>query len=87
MALTTGEIIEIADIGPVLFVRSRRARRMNVSIRPLKGVRVAIPRSHSLEDALGFVRSRSKWIKEQLSGLRRVRERHRELSNGLPTLR
>jgi hypothetical protein len=59
---------------------------MNVSIRPLKGVRVAIPRSHSLEEALGFVRSRSEWIKEQLTGLRRVRERHRELFDALPKL-
>ena len=79
MALTTGEIIEIDGIGPVLFVRSTRARRMNVSIRPVKGVRVAIPRSYTLNEALGFVRSKSVWIKEQIAGLSRARERHRDL--------
>lgn len=86
MALTTGEIIEIEGIGPVLFIRSTRARRMNVSIRPVKGVRVAIPRSYTLDEALGFVRSRAGWIKEQISGLRIARERHRDLFEALPGL-
>ncbi len=86
MALTTGEIIEIDGIGPVLFIRSLRARRMNVSIRPLKGVRVAIPRSHSLADALRFVRSRTAWIKEQITGLSLARERHRDQFDSIPKL-
>ncbi|MBE9532109.1 MAG: M48 family metallopeptidase [Proteobacteria bacterium] len=86
MALTTGEIIDIDDIGPVLFVRSLRARRMNVSIRPIKGVRVAIPRSHSLEDALCFVRSRTGWINEQISIINSARERHRDLLDCHPKL-
>ncbi len=86
MALTTGEIIEIDGIGPVLFIRSLRARRMNVSIRPLKGVRVAIPRSHSLADALRFVRSRTAWIKEQITGLSLARERLRDQFDSIPKL-
>lgn len=79
MPLTTGEVIEIDGIGPVLFIRSVRARRMNVSIRPVKGVRVAIPRSYTLNDALGFVRSKADWIKEQIAGLALAAERHRDL--------
>ncbi len=86
MPLTTGEVIEIDGIGPVLFIRSTRARRMNVSIRPVKGVRVAIPRSYTLNDALGFVRSRADWINEQISGLSRAQQRHREMLDGLPEL-
>ncbi len=79
MPLTTGEVIEIDGIGPVLFIRSLRARRMNVSIRPVDGVRVAIPRSYTLNDALGFVRSKAGWIKEQIACLALVAERHRDL--------
>ncbi|MEE9543312.1 MAG: YgjP-like metallopeptidase domain-containing protein [Thermodesulfobacteriota bacterium] len=86
MALTTGEVIEIDGIGPVLFIRSLRARRMNVSIRPVKGVRVAIPRSYTLDDALGFVRSRADWINEQLAGLTFAAERHRDLFDAQPSL-
>ena len=86
MALTTGEVIEIDGIGPVLFVRSLRARRMNVSIMPVRGVRVAIPRSYTLEDALRFVRSKADWINKQLSGLRVAIERHREQFDAIPAL-
>ena len=86
MALTTGEIIEIDGVGPVLFVRSARARRMNVSIRPVKGVRVAVPRGYSLEDALSFVGSKAKWIQEQLAGLSENIERHKDLLDAQPGL-
>jgi predicted metal-dependent hydrolase len=86
VALTTGEVIEIDGIGPVLFIRSLRARRMNVSIRPVKGVRVAIPRSYTLDEAMRFVRSRGEWIREQLSHLTRAKERHMDLFDPQLTL-
>lgn len=73
MARTT--TLEIEGIGPVLFERSLKARRVNISIRPFKGVRVAVPRGVSFERAEAFVRSKFDWIKKHLP---RMAERERE---------
>ena len=54
--------INIDGIGEVLFERSRRARHMNISVKPFKGVRVAVPEGLSLQNALEFVHSRLNWI-------------------------
>jgi hypothetical protein len=37
------KIIEITGVGEILLERSRRAKHINLSVRPFKGVRVAVP--------------------------------------------
>ena len=72
--------IEIDGIGLVHFTRSRRARRIIISVSPAKGVRVAIPSRSSLQKALEFVQvkkngSKNIWrLLRKLTGASKLRE-------------
>lgn len=57
--------VEIHGIGPVLFERSKRARHVNISVKPFRGVRVAVPDRVSFNKAEAFVRTKIDWIKKQ----------------------
>ena len=54
------------DIGPVSFVASQRARRINIRIRADGSIRVAVPRNASLRQAEKFVVEKRDWIARQL---------------------
>jgi hypothetical protein len=41
--------IEITGLGSVLFERSKRAKHVNISVKPFKGVRVAVPDRRSFK--------------------------------------
>jgi len=72
--------VEIEGIGRVLFEPSRRAKRLNVSVRPFKGVRVAVPRRTSLKKAKEFVFSQHAWIRKQLGRMEQLEENYYSLS-------
>ena len=57
--------VEINGIGSVLFERSKRARRVIISIKPFKEVRVAVPDRVSFNKAEAFVCTKIDWIKKQ----------------------
>lgn len=63
-------IIDIEPIGQVLFERSRRARRLNISIKPFRGVRVAMPATASLQQAKRFVHAKLAWIVKHLERMK-----------------
>jgi hypothetical protein len=71
------QTIHIEGIGAVLFEHSRRARRIVITVRPGRGVRVAVPRYTSIKSALEFVRVKRPWIKKHLIKIREY-ERHRK---------
>lgn len=75
--------IEVEGIGTVLFERSKKAGRLNISLRPFKGVRVAVPYSISFERAETFVRSKIDWIKENLPKIKQM-EHERKNSSKKP---
>ena len=71
--------LEIEGVGQVLFERSIKAKHLNISVKPFKGVRVAVPKGLSFKKAENVVRSKVEWIK-----------RHKQLpdrSSPLPSLR
>ena len=59
--------INIDRIGPVLFEKSRRAKRIIISVKPFKGVRVAVPTGTSFKQALEFVYLKKEWIQRHLA--------------------
>jgi len=63
-------VIHVDGIGQVTLERSLRARRVVISIRPFKGVRVAVPRRESFKNAEGFVHSKAGWIKKNLERMK-----------------
>jgi predicted metal-dependent hydrolase len=58
--------IRIYGVGTVLLERSRRARRIVITVRPGQGVRVAVPRNVTFNSAVAFVRSKQAWLKKHL---------------------
>jgi predicted metal-dependent hydrolase len=63
--------IEINGVGLVLFEHSKRAKRVSISVRPFKGVRVAVPYGLSFKKAEQFARTRAAWIKVNLEKMQR----------------
>jgi predicted metal-dependent hydrolase len=73
--------VEIDGVGPVLFERSKRAKHLSISVRPYRGVRVAIPDGLSLKKAEEFVHSKTHWISKHLDRMKQF-EREHEAKSG-----
>ncbi len=71
-------IIDIDGIGPVLFERSKRARHLNISVKPFDGVRVAIPQSFTFRMAEEFVEHKAEWIRKHQQKMLAFEEEHEE---------
>jgi predicted metal-dependent hydrolase len=65
-------------VGPVLFEKSRRARRISLTVRGSRGVRVAVPWRVSFDEAHRLTLSKLGWIRRTLARLERARGRCRE---------
>ncbi|MFC2007051.1 M48 family metallopeptidase [Chloroflexota bacterium] len=65
--MTNSCTINIDEIGPVLLEKSRRAKRVIISVRTSKGTRVAVPTRTSFKKALEFVCLKKEWILRQLA--------------------
>jgi len=71
-ARAASETREVEGLGPVLFERSARARRVNITIRPFKGIRVAVPRGVSFDRAEKFVKSKAGWALRHLARMKEL---------------
>ena len=60
------KIINIGDVGPVCFQKSKRAKKINISIKSDTSIRVAIPLGTTYEYAERMVYSKINWIKKHL---------------------
>ena len=78
--------VQIDKIGPVVFHRSARAGRIIITVSPGKGVRVAVPRKASFDDALEFVKLKNNWVRKHLEKIRRNNTRHREYADTLANI-
>ncbi|MCD6430367.1 MAG: M48 family metallopeptidase [Deltaproteobacteria bacterium] len=67
-------VINIDNLGPITFVSSSRAKRINVSVKAAGGIRVAVPKQASLKEAQQFVLSKQTWIEKQLIRLKKVQD-------------
>ena len=71
---------------PLVFVRSRRARRYVLRVRPDGSARVAIPRGGSVDQALRFAERSKRWLERQLQKLAEHRSRPEQWSIGTEIL-
>jgi predicted metal-dependent hydrolase len=78
------QTVELKSVGTVLIERSPRAKRISVSIRPFKGVRVAVPYGVSFETARSFAQSKVGWIKKHLNKMERLEQRAKALAASSP---
>jgi len=77
---TKSKIIEIDSVGQILFERSNRARYIGISVKPFKGVRVAVPYGLSFDKAKQFAQSKRNWIKKHLDKMKQVEKEHEAFS-------
>jgi predicted metal-dependent hydrolase len=70
--MAQSKTINIKGVGPVLFERSTRARRLNISVKPFRGVRVALPRGVSFGIAEQTVYEKMVWIQKHLPKMKRI---------------
>jgi predicted metal-dependent hydrolase len=84
---TSQKTVALENIGPILLERSRRAKHLNLSVRPFKGVRVAVPLGISFRQAEIFVRSKIHWIQRHVGKIRQMEQMVRTLSDSQPLQR
>ncbi|HJO61346.1 MAG TPA: M48 family metallopeptidase [Desulfobacterales bacterium] len=70
----------IEGIGEIKFERSGKAKRINISVRPFKGVRVAVPYRVSYDKAKTFVNSKKKWIQKNMNKMKEMERNYQFLS-------
>ena len=67
--------VEVVGVGPVLFERSKKAKRVNISVNPFTGVRVAVPHGLSFQKAEEFVYTQTGWIQRHLDRMKQYQEK------------
>ena len=76
--------VALKSIGPITMERSARARHISVSVRPFKGVRVAVPRGVSFARAELFAQSRAGWIKKHVAKMKQMEIAAKDLAENDP---
>jgi predicted metal-dependent hydrolase len=70
--------IEVDSVGSVLLEKSKRARHLRISIRPFKGIRVAVPYGISFTRAEEFINSHVKWMIRHLRQMKQVEQEYQQ---------
>jgi len=78
--MTNFYTINIDGIGSVIFEKSRRAKRVIISVRTSKGARVAVPYRVSFNRAEEFVLTQTDWIKKQLEKMKQYEKEYNSRS-------
>ncbi len=73
--------IYVDGVGRVFFEHSTRAKRVVISIRPFKGVRVAVPTRVSLKQALEFVNLKKSWIQKHLVRIKQMESQRQAVNS------
>ena len=71
--------IEIEGIGSVLLERSKRARHLNITIKPFDGIRVAVPFGFSYREAEQVLRANIKWIEKRQERIKKAQRKYDSL--------
>ena len=61
---------------PVTFSQSRRARRLSITVRPFKGIRVAYPTTLTILQAHNYLHKNIDWAKKSIINIRKIEQEH-----------
>lgn len=64
----------LEGVGEILLERSSRARHINLSVKPFRGVRIAVPKGVSFNEALDIARNKSDWLAKHLARMALVEQ-------------
>lgn len=81
---TDSKIVHIKGVGKVHLERSRRAKHISLSVRPFKGVRVAVPCNVSYKRALVVAREKADWLAKHLERVAVVEKKANEFNRLSP---
>jgi predicted metal-dependent hydrolase len=76
----------IPGIGMVLFERSKKAKHLNITVKPIEGIRVAVPFGLSYQQAEDIVKTKRKWIEEQAAKVQAIKEEHEARKQEIPNV-
>jgi predicted metal-dependent hydrolase len=62
----SANILEIPNLGPVVIAKSKRAKRLCITVKRNQTVRLTVPRGVSMRTAKQFLNSRIPWIEKHL---------------------
>jgi hypothetical protein len=68
--------VNISGVGPVLLERSAKAKNLNITVKPFKGIRVAVPKGLPFKKAEQIARSKTSWLKTHLDKIRKLEEEY-----------
>lgn len=66
------KIVHIQGVGEVQLQRSRRAKHICLSVRPFKGVRIAVPWNVSYQEAMDVAQDKADWLIKHLQRVARI---------------
>ena len=72
----TQKTLHIPEVGTVILIKSPRAKRLNMSLRPFQDVRVAVPKGMTFAQAEAFVAERKKWIQRHRPKIQTIEQRY-----------
>lgn len=78
-----GASVEIDGLGLIRLKRSRRARHLNLTVKPFSGVGVTIPRGATLKQVEQFVVSKADWIAKHLAKARQLEQKRLRAAIGM----
>jgi predicted metal-dependent hydrolase len=76
--MVDNKIIYIDGIGLVKFQRSRRAKCISITVKPFRGVRVAVPPRSSFRKAEEFAYAKRIWISRQIEKIKYYEKRYQD---------
>ncbi len=77
--MTAFTTMHVPNIGPVVFVKSERAKHLSITIKSDHTVRVTIPRRVPVGTAREFLRSKTDWIEKHMRKLDKLEKEHRKI--------
>jgi len=78
--MTDSSTINIDGIGPILLEHSSRAKQTTVSVKPNKGVIVAVPIRMSFDEAIEFVNRNEPWIRKTVVKIQQLESHQKEIT-------
>lgn len=67
--------VELEGIGSVSIFKSKKAKRLSITIKPFNGLRVSIPNWVSYNEAISFVEQKKDWILKNTLKIKKIEER------------
>lgn len=73
----------INGIGEVIFRKSKRARFMNITVRPFEGVKVSVPMWMSFDNSEQILMEKGSWVSRHLEKMKEIEKQQTEFDENL----